>query len=365
MMPMIAAIKYQRWNWNRLSIGRPSVARWKEVRLRQTDGVPLRSVHLLAQQQEKINRKTRRFALMTVMSDGIVVLCSGPARCEVVPQAGGAIAGFWWQQGSERLHWLRPAGASAAARGDARQMSCFPTLPYNHRLRDGRFQFCGQEVVDGSPEPGDRHARYGHGWRRGWQAMQRDEDVLVLEYRHEADAWPWSYHARQRLQLSAACLSLTLEIENLSGGLMPAGLGFHLALPVTPAARLGAAALGLWRNDDQALPTEWTRVPSAAAFSDRPVADLSLDTVFTGWDGKAAIAWPERRAGLALAAEQPILSFLGVEKAADADTLCLAPASQCADAVNLARTGVPGTGIRVLAPGARRSATLTLHPERF
>jgi aldose 1-epimerase len=106
-------------------------------------------------------------------------------------------------------------------------------------------------------------------------------------------------------------------------------------------------------------------VSADLSLSERHVADLALDTVFTGWEGRAVVSWPEQCARLALAAEQPILSFLGVEKAPHAEMFWLAPASQCADAVNLARAGVPGTGIRVLAPGAWRRASITLGPERL
>jgi aldose 1-epimerase len=97
--------------------------------------------------------------------------------------------------------------------------------------------------------------------------------------------------------------------------------------------------------------------------SGRAVDELELDNIFTGWDGKAVIAWPERRAQLVVDAEQPILSFLTLYTPPGADFFCVEPVSHCADAVNLARSGIADTGIRVLAPGALRGATVMLRPQ--
>jgi aldose 1-epimerase len=63
-----------------------------------------------------------------------------------------------------------------------------------------------------------------------------------------------------------------------------------------------------------------------------------------------------------MSATQPLLSFLAVYIPRGRDFVCVEPASQCADAINLAREGEPDTGLRVLAPGARRGATMTLRP---
>lgn len=298
-----------------------------------------------------------------IIDHGTVTLASGLASCEVAPRAGGAVAGFWWKLGDERIDWLRPAAPAAVARGDARQMGCFPVVPYGNRIREGRFLFCGREVIE-SPAPETRHAMHGHGWRADWAVVERGEDRLVLEYQHAPSAWPWSYRARQSFALTPEALSVTLEIENLSDDLMPAGLGFHPFFPRTPDATVEAATAGVWLTDAEILPTEKTALPPGWDLAQgRRIAELALDNVFTGWSGSAMIAWPERRARLALEASQPMLSFLVVRTPRERDYFCVEPASHCTDAINLAREGVPDTGLRVLAPGARRSATVTLRPE--
>ena len=301
---------------------------------------------------------------MSIVDDGVIILTSQRARCSVAPQAGGAIAGFWWERGGERIDWLRAARPAAVARGDAGEMGCFPLVPYGSRIRDGRFVFCGREVVEGPAAPDTRHSIHGHGWRRGWTVAERAEDRLVLSFEHAPDTWPWHYRARQVFALTPETLTVTLELENLSEGLMPAGLGFHPFFPRTPQATVTAATGGVWLTDGEVMPTEKTAVPPGWDLSGgRRVAEVALDNVFTGWTGDATLSWPERAAKLTLTATQPLLSFLVVYTPRERDFFCVEPASHCTDAINLAREGVADTGLRVLAPNVRRAATLTLRPE--
>lgn len=301
---------------------------------------------------------------MTVVGTGVVTLTSGRASCQVAPGAGGAIAGFWWDAGGRRIDWLRAASPAAVACDDAGEMGCFPMVPYGSRIRDARFQFCGREIVESAADFGKRHALHGHGWRRGWRIAERGEDRLVLEYEHSADAWPWSYRARQSFALTAETLEVTVEIENLSEGLMPAGLGLHPFFPRTPGASITARTKGVWLTDAELLPTEHTAPPPGWDLSPgRRVADIALDNCFTGWDGEAVVTWPERRARLRLSASQPLLSFLVVYTPPARDFFCVEPSSHITDAVNLAREGVAETGLRVLAPNVRRIARISFAPE--
>jgi aldose 1-epimerase len=299
---------------------------------------------------------------MTLVASGVVTLSSGPARCQIAPGAGGALAGFWWEKDGRRIDWLRPASPAAVARGDAGEMASFPLVPYGSRIRRARFQFCGHEVTE---TPGDGpHALHGHGWRRSWTVAERAEDRLVLEYEHPAAAWPWSYRARQRFALTPEALEITLELENRSEALMPAGLGFHPFFPRTPETTIAARTSGVWFTDAELLPTQHAAVPAGWDISGgRRVADLALDNVFTGWVGDAVVTWPERGARLHLGATQPLMSFLVLYTPRGRDFFCVEPASHVTDAINLAREGVAETGLRVLAPEARRAAHMSLRPE--
>jgi len=132
---------------------------------------------------------------MTIIGEGVVALTCGDAACTIVPRAGGAIAGFWWESDGARLDWLRPASPAAVAGGDGTGMACLPLVPYGSRMRKGRFVFCGREVVEALPDPGSRPCIHGNGWRRDWRVVEHGEDRLVLEDEHRPDAWPWAYRA--------------------------------------------------------------------------------------------------------------------------------------------------------------------------
>lgn len=297
---------------------------------------------------------------MSVLERDVVALCEGDARCDVAPQAGGALAGFWWERDGRRIDWLRPASATDVARGAVDAMACFPLVPWGNRIRDGRFQFCGREVAQPG---GGTHALHGHGWRRPWQVIDRTAERVELDYVHEPDEWPWRYRACQTVALARGAVSLTLEVVNLSDEVMPAGLGFHPYFPSTANAAVQAAARSVWLTDADKLPRECVPVPASWDFTaGRRLAELELDNVFAGWNGKALISWPERAHRLVIEGDWPMLSFLAVYQPPSCDWFCVEPMSHCPDAINLARDGAADTGLRVLAPGARRGATMTLRP---
>jgi aldose 1-epimerase len=295
---------------------------------------------------------------MSIITRNLVSLGDGIARCDVLPEAGGAVAGFWWERGGTRLDWLRPASGAALAGADPCAMGCFPLVPWGNRIRDGRFHFCGRDVRLESDDP---HALHGHGWRRAWHVADRGTAHVALEYRHEADEWPWPYTARQTVSLEHGCLGLTIELTNHGDEIMPAGLGFHPYFPLTPQLALQARTRGLWRTDPERLPCAHEPPPPALA-AGANAASLALDTVLTGWDGRAELTWPERRCRLALEASWPILSFLAIYLPDARDYLCVEPMSHCADAINIARQGGENTGLRVLAPGMTRRASVRFTP---
>ncbi len=200
---------------------------------------------------------------MSILKHDVLALSDGIARCDVVPQAGGAIAGFWWECGERRIDWLRPARAADVARADAAKMAAYPLVPWGGRIRDGSFHFGGEEVAEGCD------ALNGHGWRRSWRVVGRSATEVALEYRHDGGSWPWPYRARQTIALADGALSLTLDLANESDRLMPAGLGFLSAFPFASEASLEAAVQGVWPEDGAGTPREGRAVPSSCELAAR------------------------------------------------------------------------------------------------
>src|SRR5439155_19279230 len=175
------------------------------------------------------------------------------------------------------------------------------------RIRDGRFTFRGRTVVE-TPAPGMAHALHGHGWRLPWRVTARGDDGLTMEYTHRPDpvsaAWPWPYRAWQRLVLTPQTLRITVGIENRAVEAMPAGLGHHPYFPRTQQCRVGAQIGGIWWPEAGQLPVERVVPPPDSDPRRGVLVDkVSLDHGYSGWDGRAAIEWPERRARLAMAAD--------------------------------------------------------------
>ena len=111
-------------------------------------------------------------------------------------------------------------------------------MPFSNRIRDARFTFQGRAVTlppNFLPEP---HAVHGHGWHAAWTVSDRSDASVTVEYRHAADAWPFSYRARQRFSLADDRLDLEFMVTNEAAEAMPVGFGVHPYFVRTPRARL-------------------------------------------------------------------------------------------------------------------------------
>jgi len=294
--------------------------------------------------------------------DSVVMLRADRACVGVAPGIGGSIAYFHWGDGARRHDWLRPASANDLNAGAADRLACFPLVPFSNRIRDGRFGFGGRLVqlpLNQWPQP---HAEHGHGWQAAWTVTTRKDDSLTLDYEHAAGAWPFPYLARQKISLTRDELRLTLSIENRGVDAMPAGLGFHPYFSRTAGCRLAAQVDAMWQTDAEVMPT--TLVPAdsrLAAPGGMAIAEAAFDNAFTGWRRKATILWPETGATLSLDADPP-LDFLVLYTPAGEPYFCAEPVSHCTDAFNLAAQGRGDTGMLVLEPGARTSASVRLRP---
>ena len=290
-------------------------------------------------------------------------------HCEVVlcPEIGGSIAGFRSEIDGRVVDWLRPAGPTSLARGDPLGCACFPLVPYSNRIRDGCFVFEGREIRLPRNFGDHPHSIHGHGWQVPWKVAETTADAAVMEYHHRADAWPFDYTARQHVRLDGEGLTVTLELVNRSEGTMPAGLGLHPYFPRTAETRVVAQVSELWQVDTEVMPLARVRPEGAMDLTRGVFADrVALDNVYTGWDGRATIEWPERRAKLDMTAFEPTslepLGFLVLFTPAGEDFFCVEPVSHCTDAFNMAAAGAADTGLRVLAPGQRLEARVSFAP---
>ena len=301
---------------------------------------------------------------MTATPSEIVELRAGPAVLEVSPAACGAVTRFAWELDGDALEWLRPATPFAVARRFPQDMACFPLVPFSNRIRDGRFTFRGRDVELPKNFPPEPHAIHGHGWRAAWEVLERAAASLTIEYRHAADAWPWTYRARQRFALTAERLEVEVSITNNAADPMPAGFGLHPYLVRTPGARLRVDVGQMWVADDASMPRELVAPPPDLVSSGAGLnpSDLALDNNFLGFGGRAVAEWPEWHARLRIETAGPFACFVVFTPAGE-DYFCAEPVTNCIDAFNLAFDGRSDTGMLVVDPGQTVSGTVAFLPE--
>jgi aldose 1-epimerase len=291
----------------------------------------------------------------------LITLGQGELGAILAPSIGGSIARFWSDAREAGLDLLRPTSADALSRGEPGALSSFPLVPWSNRIRAGRFTFGGRPVALTPNLRG--HAIHGLGYRTSWTVTDRGPSEAVLEHRHAAGEWPWSYRATQRIILTPAALDVEMVVTNESQTTMPAGLGWHPYFPRTAATTLHARVTGIWLTDAEILPTirvapPTDRDPRQGLAVDR----VALDNVFVGWDQEAVITWPERRAQLRMTAHGPLGTLVVYTPPGEA-FFCVEPVSHITEAFNLAAAGHLDTGMLSLAPGESVRAAMSLVPE--
>src|SRR5262245_33389011 len=125
---------------------------------------------------------------------GTITLAQGKWVVELSPETGGSISRCDYD-GQEMLRRTSPAGLSS---GDARDLACFPLVPFSNRIENGIFVFDAQRFELPRNMGDHPHPLHGQGWRGLWEIEQQTPDSAVLVYNHEAGTWPWRYQAMQQ-----------------------------------------------------------------------------------------------------------------------------------------------------------------------
>ena len=258
-------------------------------------------------------------------------------RLTLAPRLGGAIRELKYR-GQDVL---RPAPADAG--DDPFEMACFPMVPFANRIAHGCFNFNGHAVRLPPNWSADPHPLHGQGWRAPWTVVAASAAAATLVFEGGGDAWPWRYRCEQRFVLADGALTVELSIQNVSSGSMPAMLGLHPYFPDAGRAGLSARLPRVWRTDREALPLEETATPPEWRFDPpRAVRSVALDHCLCGWDGVAALSWPDR--SVTIRARH--CSHLHVYAPPGRDFFCLEPQSAAAGALGRGEA-------TVLSPGER------------
>lgn len=290
-------------------------------------------------------------ALMDAAPPRCLTLRQGPHRLRVAPSAGGRILDWTSELPEGPRDWLAPIQVQEWLPHEWPKGGLFPLAPFSNRIRDARMRWAGA-TIDIAPLTGQAHALHGQAQRMIWDVLDATDGSATLGARHAngEDGWPWTWSLRQIIRLADdGQLDIELALTNEDTQPMPAGLGLH---PYFTADRVRASA-GL----------DWAHEQELALFPRPNRQDRWLRTngtwthYLSEWAGGADIGWPDGP-GLALRTRGP-LDHLVLHCNAGR-YLCVEPVTHVCNAVNLATHGIPGTGLRTLAPDETLTVGMTL-----
>lgn len=247
--------------------------------------------------------------------------------------------------------FLLPAG------GPGGNFANFPMVPFGNRVEGNAMSFGGRDYVF-QRNCHDPLYLHGDGWISLWQVEESSPEHVQLGFSRDPDGIsPYAYLARQEIRLAGNQLALTLSVENRGEAALPFGLGQHPFFIRTPETRLTIAAERFWNERHDHLPGEPGPVPDDFDFSSgKPLPRLWMNNTFEGWDGRAAIAWPELSIQAALEADAALGRFMLYMRTDRTDFFCLEPMSHLPNGHHLPEFG----GLIPLSPGEVLSGKVTI-----
>lgn len=281
-----------------------------------------------------------------------IKLEKGDMLLELDPAAGGAVSALKHRD----LNVLRAAPDRCGPAFEPLQYAAFPMVPFVGRIHNGLFRTQEQSVQLHPNLPPEPHAIHGYGWKTAWLVEVQTSEAVTLLHRHEADAWPWDYEARQTFRVEGSYLLVDLSVTNLGATPMPAGLGWHpyfyraeasIALPTTH----------VWHPDEVSGDNTPHEILCDADLTiAAPVEDLKLDTTFSVASPEIKLEWPTHAVTLR---SDPIFSHATIYIPPREDFFCAEPITHAPNSVN--GTLSPDiTGQKWLEPGQKLSGSIRL-----
>jgi aldose 1-epimerase len=281
----------------------------------------------------------------------MIELRAGRLRCELMPELGGCVAGFWLD-GEPVLR-----STPAAELDSARLAGCYALVPFSNRIGHASLVWQGTQhplVRNNGDEP---HAIHGVGWQRPWGVLDSDEASAMLSYEHRPDAsWPFAFDCSHTLRLVPGGLELTLAMTNQSHRPAPAGLGWHPFFLKRAGSRIAFEASGRWDMGPDKLPV--ARKPASGLDAD--CTGLDINDCYDGWNGVAQLR--DERLHITVRSE---LTRLVVYTTRTHDSIAIEPVSHVNNAVHLYAQGAPASdlGLRILQPGETMVAQMAIAVE--
>lgn len=270
-------------------------------------------------------------------------------RAQILPEVGGALAGFDYYKDHKWVPLMRPfeplATTPPASAPDPNQLACYPLLPWSNRISEGGFHADGHRITLSANRHDDPYPIHGSGWQRLWRVLSHnDHEARLTLDEYSADAY--AYQASLHYLLHEDALEVALQVTNTGARTLPFGLGLHPFFPRHGEAMLRAPAAQVWLNDGHSpLPVKRVDVPPAWNFNHARTLPDGLNHGFQGWDGDAVIEWPAY--GLRLQVETDVDTFVLYTPAGE-DFFCFEPVDHAINAMHLPG-GAAANGMTLLA----------------
>ena len=284
---------------------------------------------------------------------------------EILPEKGGRIIRYNLKTKDKTFELLRPVNPLVLNRKEQLQKTSFPLVPFSNRINNGLFSFRGKQIQLPLNYPPEPHAIHGHGWLKKWNVTEVKENFAILEYQYMPDEWPFPYLARQVFELDDSNLTIILQIKNIGGSSMPAGLGLHPYFVRTPNSIVTAETEKMWINNSHKIPLSLKKTQEIKLlYNGLNINKNVLDNIFTGWNHIVKISWPEWKVNLFLETKHP-LDYLIIYSPPGEDYFCVEPVSNITDAFNMMEKNIEGHGATILDPGEIIEGKIIFSPEFF
>ena len=146
---------------------------------------------------------------------------------------------------------------------------------------------------------------------------------------------------------------------------MPVGLGLHPYFLRTPNSIVTAETKKMSVNNSENIPKLLKKVPETKLLSKGLYINNNLlDNVFTGWDRKLKISWPEWKVNLFLETKPP-LDYLVIYSPNEENYFCVEPVSNVTDGFNMMAKNIEGHGTKILNPGKTIEGKVFFSPEIY
>lgn len=280
------------------------------------------------------------------MRPGEIQIESDRLRLAVLPELGGAVTAFTLKRGDGEVDIFRPWDGTP---DNPSKLASINLVPWSNRISGGGIEVEGRFYPLAPNRAGEPYPIHGDGFQQPWSVVNASPGLVLLRL-ESAVQRPYEYSAHVVYSLTDDALMMRMEVEHQGDEPALYGLGFHPWFPRTPGVTLEAPAQTVWLETEDHLPAGSVPVAERPEWdfrAPRPLPSTPVNNGFTGWTGRARIAWPELDLAVEIEAEPELSTYILYSPAADCGFFCVEPVSHPVDAFHLPG-GPQAHGLRLL-----------------